>query len=205
VHSAQVCGASLCCQCVQRTCIVGVSSERLIICFLLSMCRASHNQASWSKLFYSSQLACIGPCALISFKFKFSKMRLETRATTEKTLHPSFGPPRGACHPPSAPRAEGGGSEAHFRHTLEPWKLSAALPQYHQQTGLTEKGLHEACVAKKLGSLKQPLRRPPARIPEGGAWTPRGGVDSSRATLSFASIVELHSDRQRLFEHYYIV
>ena len=106
MHSAQVCGASLCCQCVQRTCIVGVSSERLIICFLLSMCRASHNQASWSKLFYSSQLACIGPCALISFKFKFSKMRLETRATTEnnfapllrppaRSLPPSFGTPRG--------------------------------------------------------------------------------------------------------------
>ena len=78
-----------------------------------------------------------------------------------------------------APRG-GGGSEAHFRHTLEPWKLSAALPQYHRQTGLTEKGLHEACIAENLGSLKQPLRRPPARIPGGGAWTPRGGVDSSR-------------------------
>jgi len=169
------------------------------------MCRASHIQASWSKPFYSSQLACIGPCALISFKFKFSKMRLETRATTENNFAPLLWPPARSLPPSFGTPRGGGGSEAHFRHTLEPWKLSAALPQYHQQTGLTEKGLHEACVAKKLGSLKQPLRRPPARIPEGGAWTPRGGVDSSRATLSFASIVELHSDRQRLFEHYYIV
>ena len=149
------------------------------------MCRASHNQASWSKLFYSSQLACIGPCALISFKFKFSKMRLETRATTENNFAPLLRPPARSLPPSFGTPRGGGGSEAHFRHTLEPWKLSAALPQYHQQTGLTEKGLHEACIAKKLGSLKQPLRRPPARIPEGGAWTPRGGVDSSRGTLKF--------------------
>jgi len=53
---------------------------------------------------------------------------------------------------------------------------------------LTEKGLHEACVAKKLGSLKQPLRRPPARIPEGGAWTPRGGVDSSRDSHTICTV-----------------
>jgi len=69
-------------------------------------CAERERQASWSKLFYSSQLACIGPCALISFKFKFSKMRLETRATTEnnfapllrppaRSLPPSFGTPRG--------------------------------------------------------------------------------------------------------------
>jgi len=141
--------------------------------------------------------ACIEPYALISFIFKFSKMRLETRATTENNFSPLLRPPARSL-PPSFGTPRGGGeSEAHFRHTLEPWKLSAALPQYHQQTGLTEKGLHEACIAKKLGSLKQPLRRPPARIPEGGAWTPRGGVDSSissspdRADLCDSIILEL--------------
>ena len=93
------------------------------------------------------------------------------------TLHPSFGPPRGACHPPSAPRAEGGGSEAHFRHTLEPWKLSAALPQYHQQTGLTEKGMHEACIAKNWVLQNSPSAGPPRGYlkegpgPRAGEWT----------------------------------
>jgi len=44
-------------------------------------------------------------------------------------------------------------------------------------------GLHEACIADSLCSLKQPLRKPPAGIPGGGSWTLRGGVDSSRVWL----------------------